>query len=157
MPVQPHNFPIGKTAVLLTALAAGAWVVLDKPIGSIYGGGTDVHAAVRMGVVLAWASAVAGVLPVGVLGPSGVMPTVWGYFMGMGLRGSACFAALGWTKWQGGPWPIEPLSVAVVATYVPLLFVEAAIVGRYLWAKDFRPRDDQRSLGAVSGPVEVVA
>jgi len=156
MLVQPHSFPIGKTAVFLTTVAVGSWAVLAGPIGSIYGGGADVHEAVRLGVMLAWVSAVVGVLPVSVTGPSGVMPTVWGYFIGMGLRGSVCFGALVWARWHGR-WPVEPLSVAVAATYVPLLFVEAAIVGRYLWTKDFRFRDDQRSLGVASKPMEVTA
>lgn len=74
-------------------------------------------------------------LPVGLLGPRGLMPAVWGYFAGGGLRLAACLGA-GWWAVGHWHWPGRPVAIVLAVVYLPLLLAEAALVGRYLWQKD---------------------
>ncbi len=141
---QPQpRFPLLTAALCLTATAAAACVAAFGLLrfGMAHDHATALNAVYLAGVV-AWGSAVVGLLPVAALGPLGVMPTVWAYFAGAALRLAACLGVYMLVATQGNT-PTVPLAVALAMVYVPLLFVEAAIVGRYLWAKDFLPPQSQ--------------
>ncbi len=116
----------------MISLVAAEWL-----IKAIYGHGPDVARVAPSAAVLVWGTSVLAVLPVGVLGSAGVLATVWGYFIGAGVRLLSCMGVYWWLTTEPSPLPARPLAVALGVTYVWLLFVEMAMVGRYLWAKDF--------------------
>lgn len=95
-------------------------------------------AACLAGAVV-WGASLVGVTPVALLGKRGVMATAAGYFVGMGIRLPACLG-LYMVVSSRGLWPAGPVALVLGLMYAPLLFVEAALVGRYLWAKDFLDR-----------------
>lgn len=135
---QPHRFPVGKTMVCLSVtaiacLAGGLWL-----FGSLYGHESTVQRTVGLAVGSVWGASIVAVLPLTLLGPRGVLPTVCGYFIGMGVRLSVCIGVFVWVK-VAGRLPPEPMALALGLAYLPLLGTEMILVGKYLWAKDFYP------------------
>jgi len=133
-----HTFPLVKTLVYLSAMSIACFASLIGLLGWVFNNPPAVSETVGLAVAVVWAASVLGVLPMGVLGPRGVMPTVCGYFFGTGLRLVICFGLFLFVR-SKDLFPIEPMAVALVLTYLPLLFIETAVVGRYLWNKDSRP------------------
>jgi len=82
-----------------------------------------------------WVALLVGLAPIAWMGPRGVMPAITGYFIGMGARLVVCAAAaiVGIFLLD---YPINPLLLTIAGIYIPLMFVEAALVGRYLWRLD---------------------
>lgn len=132
---QPHRFPARLTLACLTPAAVAAGLLAGLVLPMIYGRDPLVGQAVLVMSAAAWASAMLGVLPVALLGPHGVMPTVYGYFIGAALRIVLSLAA-GVVAVRVLALPMEPVALTLVGVYLPLLFIEAGIVGRYLWQKD---------------------
>jgi hypothetical protein len=130
-------FPTVRVTVLLTVAAglllAAAWIIVGK-----LSGGDAYRGPVLFAVLSVWLAMVVGVLPVHVFGPRGVDPTIVGYFSGMLGRLIVCVLA-GWLAvvWLG--MPLTAVSLAMAGVYLPLLMIEAALVGRYLWQKDGLP------------------
>jgi hypothetical protein len=127
-------------ALLFTA--AAMWLLLRALLPGVFGtgasggaapgGAASIRAAVDAGVVAATAGAVIGLVPVAAMARGGVMATVWGYFIGAGGRVVVALAALVLAS-RSGHLAIEVVTVGLLATYLPLLAVEAGFVGRYLW------------------------
>lgn len=124
-------FPIFKASVVLTVTGAACFGV------SLWI--TAMPLLVGVTAASVWLLAMVGLAPVAMLGHRGVMPTVAGYFVGMFVRLIGCLGGfllvMAWTDL-----PTTPIVSTLAATYLPLLVVEAAIVGRYLWRKDFLDR-----------------
>ena len=93
------------------------------------------HRALNFTIGLVWLASLVSLWPVKVLGPKGIIPTVWGYFLGAAVRLLLCLIASVWAVTRFGLHEHQVMVMLVVA-YLPLLFVEAAWVGRYLWLKD---------------------
>jgi hypothetical protein len=119
-------------AVLAAVLAQPLVALLTRP-------GPQVAASVYAMTLVAWLISLIGLLPVVLLGPLGVMQTVWGYFLGSALR-----VMLGLAGWYlvstSQQLPADMTGLALVAAYLPLLFVEVGFVARYLWDKDAAAR-----------------
>jgi len=132
---QP-GFPLAQSAACLTATAAvclaGAWGVITM----LYRDIPDATAAVCLAGTVVWGASILGMIPVALLGKQGVMATVGGYFTGMGIRLALCLG-LYMVVASRDSLRAEPVAVVLVMMYVPLLFVETALVAKYLWAKDF--------------------
>lgn len=97
------------------------------------------------------ASGMLSLLPVGLLGSRGLMPAVWGYFAGSGVRLAACLGA-GWWAVSRWHWPGQPVAIVLAVVYLPLLLAEAALVGRYLWQKDQAAVLQHATMTNQSGP-----
>ena len=130
-------FPTWRAGVWLTAvaLAAGAVAAL---IARAWTGAVDAAHAAVFSAVVTWAAAILGLIPVAKAGPQGVDATVRAYFIGMAGRLLLCLGA-GAVGVYILALRADALLLSLAATYLPLLFVEAALVGRYVWLKDPRP------------------
>jgi hypothetical protein len=96
--------------------------------------GMPVGPAVITGGVLGWTTAMLTFAIIGFVAPMGLMPTVYGWFGAMFLRMAICMAGAWIAKLQyqvSG----KPLAASLAAFYLPLLLVELAWVGRFLWRK----------------------
>jgi len=132
-------FPLARTVGLLAATAALAslatWLILPL----FFAGVVTLDQTLALCASVVFVSSILGVLPVAMLGPLGVMATVTGYFIGAAVRGLMCLAAVV-VAVRGLRFEPGPVAVCLVVLYLPLLFVEAALVARYLWHKDLLPR-----------------
>jgi hypothetical protein len=89
--------------------------------------------------VICGLSALLGVAPVALLGHRGVMAAAAAYFLGMGMRLIVCLGAaavVSHAESLSGPL----FAAALALFYLPLLAVEVAYVGRYLWQMDLAVR-----------------
>ena len=97
--------------------------------------------------VTVWGSSLAGIVPVALLHPCGLMPAVNGYFIGAAIRVVACILAtviaVRSTDVAAGPWVATLLGM-----YIPLLFLEAAMVGHSVWDYTDRPKHEGGPFGA---------
>lgn len=129
------RYPALLTIASLTGAAVVAGVLARALVGLLVASDANLTRAVLIMTIIAWAISIVGLLPVILLGPMGVLPTVWGYFIGAGLR-----VVLGLTGWylvqMLTSLPADMTGLALVAAYVPLLFVEVGFVAYYLWHKD---------------------
>lgn len=131
-PILPATAALWGLAAVLLALA---WSVVTTttpldPLGSI--------AVVGPVVLLVVVSATLGLLPIYLLGPLGVMPTIYAYFGGAAVRFALSLLGLVWMV-KALSLPAGIAAVVMVAAYLPLLAVESALAGRYLWLKDSLP------------------
>ncbi len=84
--------------------------------------------------VAAWLGALLGLAPVVVAMPTGMMPMVYGYFLGAGLRvGLGLLAVVVGVKVLA--MPAGPVAVTLLAVYLPLLWIESSLIGRQLWRR----------------------
>ena len=150
---QP-GFPLALSAVCLTATAAVCFAVAWGVIATLYGDIPEATTTVYLIGVVVWSASILGVIPVALLGKQGVMATVGGYFTGMFIRLALCLG-LCMAVVSRDLLPVGPMAVVLAMMYVPLLFVETALVGRYLWAKDFLDGGDpSRVIVAAGGGVD---
>ena len=131
-PPQPA-FATFTAVVVLTAGAAAclaAAMLLTPGRAAIAG----------MTVTAVWTLALISLVPVALLGRRGVMPTAAAWFIGMFVRLVGClggYLLIALTT----DLPTAPVFTALAVTYPTLTLIEAALVGRYLWQKDFLDRD----------------
>src|SRR5690606_7741015 len=122
---QPQvRFSLPRAVVLLTGAAlilyGVSWglvaLAFDEPHAA---------AAVHFAALAVWLSGLLGLAPVGMLSPAGLMPTVYGYFMGAAVR---VLIVLGATAWAIAlaKLPALPWVVTLFAMYLPLLFLEVS-------------------------------
>lgn len=129
------RFPAGLTVAALTAAAVLSALLAQPLVALLTRSGPEVQRSVLVMTAVAWLISVVGLLPVVFLGPLGVMPTVWGYFMGSAMR--VVLGLVGWyLACTSLKLPADMTGLALVTAYLPLLFVEVGFVARYLWAKD---------------------
>ncbi len=134
-PTSTHAFPTTRAVLLLTALAvicAAVSLAIARALGA---SGALVSALIVATAAVVWGLAMLGLLPVVVFAPRGVLPTVGAYFGGMGLRLAGALGGYLLVTLNGSL-PNEPILYTLVGTYLPLMFAEAALVGRYLWRFD---------------------
>ncbi len=140
-PAQPA-FPIVTCFAALSVGAAGAaalaaWVA---PVLQQHGQGEAGPVITEVAVTAAgvWLLYIAGVLLIAVAARQqrdAVMAIVRAWFAGMGLRlfGSVTAAVI---LVLGLNMEVIAVAVALASVYLVLLFVEAGLVGRYLWRRD---------------------
>ncbi len=80
---------------------------------------------------MVWGSSILGLLPVAVGYRLGVMGTAYGYFIGAGIRVLICILAT--VMALRSDWAIRAWLTTLMGLYLPLLMLEAGLVGRYLW------------------------
>ncbi len=131
-PAFPLLIATSAMAVVWLACLAVSFLAVRQAYSPMVGSGAVALAGT--GVVGFWLMIT--LIPVAALGPWGVMPTVYGYFLGCGARFLGCFGFCAWVL-MSGALPGDPTVLSVVIAYVPLTLVDAAFVGRYLWQKDF--------------------
>lgn len=149
-----HTFPLAKALLVLLGVALAAGVLAVLIVGMIDNSRTAMNAALVMAGV-SWAACVLGILPVALLGPLGVMPTIFSYFGGAVVRVVLSLIAAVIAV-QGARLPALPVAVALMTMYLPLLFVEAGLVGKYLWSKDFLTPPASGEAGAGNQPATPV-
>jgi len=126
--------PIVQVVVSLTAVAVlMVWATLL--LASRWESDGVLKSAILFAGIVSWGAALIGLLPVAMVGLGSAEATVRAYFVGMGGRWLFCalgglFGALVLDL------SVEPMLLGLVGFYVPLLFVEAALVGRCLWLQD---------------------
>lgn len=128
-------FPLGRAVLCLTAAALPVYALAAWAVPAAFGHPPGALRAVTVMAVVVWASALAAVVPVSLLGPRGLMPAVWAYFGGAALRIVICLVAAVACV-LAARLPAACVAVSLVAVYLPLLFIEAGMVGRYVWLKD---------------------
>lgn len=130
--LQPA-FPLSGAVAALSGAAvvagAGAWVGVPIVLGA------SARPVILPVATLAWVTAVLAVVPVALLGRLGVMATVYAYFLGAAARVALCLGG-GAVMVRAFDWSALPAAVTLMIVYLPLLFIEAGLVGRYLWTKD---------------------
>jgi hypothetical protein len=119
----------------LSGVAAATAVVALPTVPALFGHPAGAPAAVLASVAASWLAALIGIVPLAVRGPAGVMPAIWGYFLGAAVRMVLCVAAAG-AFIKLARWPAGPVAVTLVGSYLLLLLVETKIAARYLLAKD---------------------
>lgn len=130
-----HSFPIMPALLALSltmvALGGASWALLP----TIFGDEPTLAVSLATSFGVVWITGIVGLALVGLLGPLGVLPTVYAFFAGMALRMilSVGTAMLFFHK---GLVAGKPLAVSLAIAYLPALAIEAAFVARYLWQKD---------------------
>jgi hypothetical protein len=133
---QPQPaFPLIKTLGTLLAVALALAGVSAAVIPWAFGFPAGALPGVLAMAGVVTFSLLLSVLPVGMLGPLGVLATVYGYFAGAAARFVICIlAGFLLVKVQG--LPAGPVMITMPVMYLPLMMIETAMVGRYLWKKD---------------------
>jgi hypothetical protein len=145
---QPQPaFPLLKTLITLSGVALVLFGLCAWAIPAVFGHPPRALAGVTaMAAVVAF-SLLLSVLPVGLLGSWGVMATVYGYFFGAAARFVICIVA-GFVLVKVQGLPAAPVMVTMPVMYLPLMFIETGLVGRYLWKKDSLPKGADANVAA---------
>lgn len=136
--LQP-GFAFLPAAAALTAVAVLTGGLAHWAVPSLVHDEQAASPAVWPMVTLGWVTAMVSLLPVALLGPLGVMATVVGWFVGTAAR-VVITLGLAWWLVRQMDLSSEAATWALMIVYLPLLFTEAGLVGRYLWMKDSLPR-----------------
>jgi hypothetical protein len=138
--MQPNDskptFPLIRSAVILSALVAAMAAVLMAILPVFAAEPEAARSAVLMMAAAVWLSAIAGLLPAARFGPRGLWPAVYAWFAGAALRILICLAALVWLIKQQHL-PAGPVTITLLVTYLPMLFVETGQVVRFICNSDF--------------------
>ncbi len=137
------SFPTGILLASLLGTTAGLFLLGWWAFPRLFADAEAARACLLLGAGTVGLLAVLGVAPLAVMGPLGSMPTVYAWFIGTGIRmvGVVLALAVG-VKLLDLP-PL-PLVTAIMGIYLPLLAIEAAVAGHYLWIKDRSGGADQR-------------
>lgn len=144
---SPARFPLLPCVAALTCAAVVVWLGARPVVGFLAQPDARLSDTVLIMTLIAWLTSIVGLLPVLLLGPLGVLPTVWGYFAGAGLRVVLCLISWYYAVSVFGL-PSDSTGLALVAAYVPLLFVEVGFVAHYLWQKDLAAAKSTASAGS---------
>jgi len=130
--LQP-GFPAWQAAAVLTLAAVVVTAFAAVGVPAAVGGPVEAVPAMAGAV---WSSLLVSVGLVAMAGPFGARATVMASFGASAFRMLFCLAA-GWVGVLLMGWPGRTVGLALGVLYVPLMLLEVALVGRYLWAKDF--------------------
>ena len=108
-----------------------AWWLVKSAFGQVAGS----EQAIILAAIVAWGSSLLGLLPVAMVSQQGLMPTVYGYFVGAAIRVIICIVAsviaIASVKTPAGPW-----ATTLLGMYLPLLFLEVSLIAQYIWRID---------------------
>lgn len=119
---------IGALTALSAALLAVAWWAVPGLLGNVSSGRQATVAA----AVVAWGSSILGLVPIAVTYKRGLMPTVYGYFVGASLRVIICVVA-SVVAIQSVQLSTSHWAITLLGMYLLLLVLEVALVGRCVW------------------------
>lgn len=149
-------FPFARSVIALTLLAAGVYAACVWILPALFDDPAGGAAGVSAMALVVWLSSLLSLLPVVVLGPAGVQPTVAGYFAGAGARVLVCIVSA-IVLVRGFDLPRETVLLTLAAMYLPLLFVEAGFVAAYLWKKDSLPKAKAPAESTTTAGAEALA
>jgi len=129
------TFPVWGSVMVLSVIALAASAMVWPMALAIFGSEGQVHQAIAYAAITAWVAMLIGLAPVAAMRSRGDKAMTKGYFVGAGIRTSVCVAMTVGSIQLGGL-PVGPWATALMGVYIPLLFVEAAIVGRYMWRRN---------------------
>lgn len=132
------SFPLVRTLLTMTAWAAVMAAVELWLVATLFPAAPGAKQAVLMMATVVWASGLLSVMPVWRAGGMGPLVIVRAFFKGSGLRILICLAAMV-VAIKGYALPPGPVVVALMGTYLPVLFAETAIVVRYVKTRDAVP------------------
>ena len=121
----PLPLPAMLASMMGVTLALGAVCVALAP-------GSAGRAAAVLGAAIVLVAAVVGLWPLVVGARLGLSGAMFGYFIGAALRFVGCLA-VGFLAARYKGYAPAPLFVTVVAVYLPVLFVEVALLARAVW------------------------
>lgn len=139
------RFALGSAMVWLTmtaAVAAGvSWLCIAKVLGDTQS--TATLATLSMAGVN-WLAALAGIVMIAAVASKGSLAVVIAYFGGATVRFAlnlftVVVLALVLT------YDIKVIVVALAAAYLPLLLVEAGLIGWFLWQQDDQAKNDTQT------------
>jgi len=130
----PTRFPAMRTAAAII-LAAALLTPASWFVAGVVGDKAQAMGATLFALVLVGGLALLSLVPVAILERRGVMATVVAWFAAMLVRLPACLIAAA-VAVRCGTFDGPTLAVTLGVFYVPLLLVEAGLVGRHLWHKD---------------------
>ncbi|MFP4145811.1 MAG: hypothetical protein ACLFV3_11785 [Phycisphaeraceae bacterium] len=130
---SPAGFPVGRTLASLILVGAAGLAGLTGIAHGVWEDPAAWRAVLLVGGTSCFAALVS-LAPVAGLARRGVMPTMVGYFAGAAGRVLICLAVV---LLAVGLWEM-PAAAAVLglSLYLPLLLIEVAWIGRYLWSLD---------------------
>lgn len=138
---NPHSrFPILSTLLLLTLvtlLTAGLmYFLLPMLFENVMPAYMDqLDPIITRSALIVLFAAVLSAIPLFLRAHRGVMATVSAYFIGSGIRLVLCLGAAVYLCLFRNQ-PAIPTGLTMVMLYVPLLLLESALVGRYLFQLD---------------------
>ena len=130
----PTRFPTMRAAAALI-LAAALLTPVSWFAAGVVGDRAQAMDATLFALAVVGGLALLSLVPVAILERRGVMATVVAWFAAMLVRLPACLIAAA-VMVRGGTFDGRTLAATLGVFYVPLLLVEAGLVGRYLWHKD---------------------
>lgn len=129
------SFPWWSSCAVLSTVALLMGVVAWLIVPAVFGQSSTCRQAILVAATVVWGSALLGLLPVSIACRWGVIPTAYGYFIGAGTRVVICLVTTVVALRLG--WPAGPWATTLLGIYLPLLFVEVGLVGRFLWCQDW--------------------
>lgn len=132
-PPRPAAFPLLRLVLVisLTGLVIALALVAATQLGIV----RDLTTPIGVSLTASVLAGIAGLLPVSLGASGGVNRIIAGYFVGTGLRLVVCAALVGLALALLDI-DLQPLLLTVTGFYVPLVLVEAGMIGRYLWRLD---------------------
>ncbi len=129
---------------LFTTLAAllGASVILFVLAWTVFPTVTDepaTRSCILFAGILVSVISMLTMIPVAILGPMGLMPTMYGVFGSMAVRMGICLGGAIYAN-RVLEMPRVVLVASLMWFYLPLMLIEMASIGRYVWQKDFIPQ-----------------
>ena len=125
------TFPCWSSCLILSVTTLLLFGVAWWAVTLIFGDSPSIHHAIQRAGIVVWGSSILGLLPVMAGCRLGVMGTAYGYFIGAGIRVLICILAT--VIALRSDWLIRPWLTTLMGLYLPLLMLEAGLVGRYLW------------------------
>lgn len=128
---RPGRVALGQLGMVL-GLSLLAWRLLP-----LFFGDQPTDRSVLAAGLLSLATGMVAILPVAILAKRGLMPMVYGYFIGASLRMILALAGVVWLV-VGERYPAMVLVAAMMTIYPLSLLLEAGMVGRSLWSAKSR-------------------
>lgn len=119
---------------MLSAAAVGIFVALRLAFAYFAPDLERADVAINAAAIVVWISTLLSILPVAAAWRAGLMPIVYAYFVGASVRIVLVLVATA-AALKLADLPELPWVATLFAIYLPLLFIEVGLVGKYLWNK----------------------
>ena len=131
---QRPALPLVTCLLGLTGMAAAMVPVAAWLCAAVFGSVPNRSLAVGAMAAVVWAASLVAVVPVALLDRRGGAGTVTGYFIGAAIRIAVCLAAA-LVGVLACDLPAGPVLLTLAVVYVPLLWLESALVARGMWRR----------------------
>lgn len=128
---------LARVMVWVTVCALALWALISAVVSAAGRPVEGAQVAVVTMVGVVWVSTLLSLVPVAAVWRRGVVAAVSGYFVGAAMRFAMCLVAavLAVKVWA---MPAAIVMITLAAAYLPLLFLEVAILTKQLWRLDGR-------------------